>query len=212
MSEKAPPNHDGTGTTRRPFLVRFLAVLFSAIVAIFPFAAGFGVIFDPARRRKASASGEPSATDAANSTAAGSAKFLRVCSLDALTAGGPPQAFPVILDVVDDAWTRTFNQKVGMVFLERKAAGSKPEVVALSAKCPHLGCLVDFNPTKGKKGEFQCPCHESAFAVDGAKLYGPSLRGLDELATEVRTTDGRQEVFVAFQKFQPGIAERKSAG
>jgi hypothetical protein len=35
---------------------------------------------------------------------------------------------------------------------------------------------------------------------------------MDPLEVEVRTTDGRQEVFVAFQKFQPGIEERKPAG
>jgi Rieske Fe-S protein len=206
MSNSASKKQSGTGTARRPFLVRFLAVLCSVIVAIFPVAAGLGVIFDPCRRRRASAGGASSGTSAA---IAGNAKFVQICSLDALTPGGPPQPFPVILDVVDDAWTRTFNQKVGMVFLELAKAGSKPEVVALNAKCPHLGCLVDFNRAKD---EFQCPCHESAFAKDGARLYGPSLRGMDPLEVEVRTTDGRQEVFVAFQKFQPGIEERKPAG
>lgn len=206
MSDSASTKHSGTSTSRRPFLVRFLAVLCSIIVAIFPVAAGLGVIFDPARRRKAAAAGESSA---ASATSSGNAKEVRICALDALTAGAPPQPFPVILEVVDDAWTRTFNQKVGMVFLERKAPGSNPEVVALNAKCPHLGCMVDFDAAKK---EFKCPCHESAFAVDGARLYGPSLRGMDELKTEVRTTDGHKEVFVFFQKFQPGIAERKPAG
>jgi Rieske Fe-S protein len=209
MSNGGSMKHSGTGTTRRPFLVRFLAVLCSGLVAMFPVAAGVFVIFDPCRRRQASVDGNSGTAIANGAAPVSSAKEVRICSLDALTQGGPPQPFPVILDVVDDAWTRTFNQKVGMVFLERRPAGSKPEVVALNAKCPHLGCLVDFNR---EKGEFQCPCHESAFAKDGARLYGPSLRGMDELTAEVRTTGGRQEVFVAFQKFQPGIEERKPAG
>jgi Rieske Fe-S protein len=209
MSDSASAKKRDTGTTRRPFLVRFLAVFCSIIVAVFPVAAGVFVIFDPCRRRQASAGGESATTNTNGAGPSGSAKEVRICSLDALTAGGPPQPFPVILSVVDDAWTRTFNQKVGMVFLERKPAGSSPEVVALNAKCPHLGCMVDFNATKD---QFQCPCHESAFAIDGAKLYGPSLRGMDELKTEVRTTDGRKEVFVFFQKFQTGIEERKPAG
>jgi menaquinol-cytochrome c reductase iron-sulfur subunit len=202
MNENAPEKKSGTGTTRRPFLVRFLAIFCSGLVAIFPVAAGLGVIFDPCRRRQSSAGG------ASNAASKGNVKPVRICPLDALIQGGPPQPFPVILEVVDDAWTRTFNQKVGVIFLERAKAGVKPEVVALSAKCPHLGCLVDFNPGKN---QFQCPCHASAFAIDGAKLYGPSLRGMDRLDVEV-TTGGQAEVYVAFQKFQPGIAERKPAG
>jgi nitrite reductase/ring-hydroxylating ferredoxin subunit len=190
---------------RRSFLVRLAAVVCGGIVALFPFAAGWGVIIDPWRRRRAAsaADGEP-----LGATATGP-NFVRICSLDALTPGGDPQPFAVILKVVDDAWTRTFNQKVGVIFLERSNAGNEPSVVALNAKCPHLGCLVDFNRTKA---EFQCPCHESAFAKDGERLYGPSLRGMDPLAVEVRSTTGQQEVFVAFQKFMPGIAERTPAG
>jgi Rieske Fe-S protein len=209
MSDSASKSKAGTGTTRRPFLVRFLAVLCSGLVAMFPVAAGVFVVFDPCRRRQASAGGASGTAVADGAALTGKAKEVRICSLDSLTPDGPPQPFPVILDVVDDAWTRTFNQKVGMVFLERKAPGSNPEVVALNAKCPHLGCMVDFNAAKD---QFQCPCHESAFAIDGAKLYGPSLRGMDELKTEVRTTDGRKEVFVFFQKFQTGIEERMPAG
>lgn len=209
MSDSASTKHSGTGTTRRPFLVRFLAVVCSGIVAVFPVAAGLGVFLDPARRRKSSAEGTASAANATSAAAGDNSKFVRICALDALMQGGPPQAFPVILEVVDDAWTRTFNQKVGMVFLERAKAGVKPEVVAFNAKCPHLGCIVDFD---SKSNNFVCPCHESAFATDGAKLYGPSLRGMDPLKADVRTTDGREEVFVVFQKFQPGIEERKPAG
>jgi Rieske Fe-S protein len=189
---------------RRSFLVRFSAIVCGGLVALFPFAAGWGVIIDPWRRRRAA-----SATAESHGAATAGTTKVRICSLDALTPGADPQPFAVILDVVDDAWTRTFNQKVGVIFLERSNAGKEPSVVALNAKCPHLGCLVDFNRNKG---EFQCPCHESAFAKDGDRLYGPSLRGMDPLAVEIRTTNGQQEVWVAFQKFMPGIAERMPAG
>lgn len=204
MNESDPSKAPVDDTARRSFLVRFAAVVCGGLVAIFPFAAGLGVVFNPCRRRTTSAAGGESSPAESSST-----KSVRVCSLDALTPGGAPQPFPVILDVVDDAWMRTFNQKVGMVFLERAKAGVKPEVVALSAKCPHLGCLVDFN---SQSGDFECPCHTSAFAKNGKRLFGPSLRGMDPLKVEVRTTDGRQEVFVHFEKFLPGIAERKPAG
>jgi Rieske Fe-S protein len=45
-----------------------------------------------------------------------------------------------------------------------------------SATCPHLGCVVHFNPMENS---FDCPCHGSRFdARDGARLNGPADRGL----------------------------------
>ena len=49
---------------------------------------------------------------------------------------------------------------------------------ALKAVCPHLGCKPDWQAaTQG----FQCPCHGSRFAADGALLAGPSLKPLERL-------------------------------
>lgn len=45
----------------------------------------------------------------------------------------------------------------------------------LSAACPHMGCLVDFDPTST---QWQCPCHGSRFSVDGDLLEGPAVQGL----------------------------------
>jgi len=45
----------------------------------------------------------------------------------------------------------------------------------LSAICPHLGCVVQWNSTEGT---WDCPCHGSRFAVDGTVLNGPSPSGL----------------------------------
>jgi len=197
MNEGYTANTAGEDSERRSFLVRLTAVVCGGIVALFPMAAGWGVLVDPWRRsRRAPTDGGDSA----------SAKSVRICSLDAVPADGTPKAFPVVADVVD-AWTRTANQRVGMVYLYR--IPSAPGVAAFNRKCPHLGCMVDFNRASS---EFECPCHESAFAKDGARIYGPSLRGLDELKVEVRTVSGEKEVFVAFQKFKTGIAERKPAG
>jgi glycine/D-amino acid oxidase-like deaminating enzyme/nitrite reductase/ring-hydroxylating ferredoxin subunit len=49
-------------------------------------------------------------------------------------------------------------------------------VRAVSAVCTHLGCLVNFNPAERS---WDCPCHGSRFAVDGAVLEGPAV---DDLA------------------------------
>ena len=49
-------------------------------------------------------------------------------------------------------------------------------VTAVSATCPHRGCLVAFNDTERT---WECPCHGSRFAVDGTLLDGPANRPLE---------------------------------
>jgi Rieske Fe-S protein len=52
-------------------------------------------------------------------------------------------------------------------------------VYAISRVCTHLGCLV-----KTDAEGFQCPCHGSRYAPDGAVLKGPAPKALPWLAVK----------------------------
>ncbi|MGK5682157.1 FAD-dependent oxidoreductase [Actinoplanes sp. URMC 104] len=48
-------------------------------------------------------------------------------------------------------------------------------VHAVSARCTHLGCIVTFNDAETS---WDCPCHGSRFATDGAVIHGPAVHPL----------------------------------
>jgi glycine/D-amino acid oxidase-like deaminating enzyme/nitrite reductase/ring-hydroxylating ferredoxin subunit len=54
----------------------------------------------------------------------------------------------------------------------RAADGSVHE---RSAVCPHLGCIVAWNPVESS---WDCPCHGSRFGPTGAVLHGPAVGDL----------------------------------
>jgi len=110
---------------------------------------------------------------------------LDLGSIDRFKISEPPQRVEVIAPVIKDAWTAARNVVLGAAWVRRIGPGPA-DLDARSAICPHLGCAVGFDATKGN---YLCPCHDSRFAVNGDKLTGPSERGLDKLPIEV--VDGR---------------------
>lgn len=181
---------------RRSFLTSFGAVVFGGIAAIFPFAAGLGILVDPLRRQQSNR--------AAGDVKDPVAKFVRVGLLDMLPDDGLPRQFAVTEDTVD-AWTRILGERVGTVFLSRTKSDQGPVVTAFSSTCPHLGCAVDFNSVAG---QYECPCHKSAFDKEGHKLFGPTPRGLDPLAVKLVESGGQTDIWVAYERFRCGVAER----
>jgi Rieske Fe-S protein len=71
----------------------------------------------------------------------------------------------------------------------------------LSAVCPHEGCDVAWDKSTNR---FSCPCHESYFSADGARLSGPARRGLDTLPSRVQ--DGKLQVL--YESYENNSAER----
>jgi len=61
------------------------------------------------------------------------------------------------------------------------------ELVSLSARCTHLGCIVGWNPADRA---WECPCHGSRFAADGTLLQGPATEHL-RLARLPRQSDAK---------------------
>jgi cytochrome b6-f complex iron-sulfur subunit/menaquinol-cytochrome c reductase iron-sulfur subunit len=126
-------------------------------------------------------------------------RWIKTVALESLREGEPKRV--ALIADHRDAWTLEKAVELGAVWLVRRAG----EVTAWSVTCPHLGCAVD-RSTSG--AGFTCPCHDSAFAADGAAISGPSPRGLDVLATRIE----EGVVLVNFQRFRQGIPEKVPIG
>lgn len=183
--EKQITGNKPDATPRRNFLTESSAVVIGGVVAVCPVAIGMVPFFDPLRR----GSGGP--------------KEIRVAPLEAVPDDGVPRRFPIITDQVD-GWTTIKNEPIGAVYLMREK--DSPTVHALNAVCPHAGCFVGYSAAKKL---FECPCHTSAFAIDGKRRLDLSQvppRDMDKLSCEVR--DGA--VWVKFQNFVTGIEDQKA--
>jgi Rieske Fe-S protein len=76
-----------------------------------------------------------------------------------------------------NGWEKTVNSYG--VFVVRK---SDTEFVAISNKCTHLGCRVNW---KEDRKEYVCPCHDAQFDISGKVLGGPPPRPLDVYKTKI---------------------------
>jgi Rieske Fe-S protein len=168
---------------RRAFLKLVTAGL-GAVTAALAVVPGLGFLAGPARG---------SASKGANPLRVATERDVKPNRPLRVTAVGPQ----------DDAWLRLDKVTLGSAWLVRTVEDGP--IRAFSTVCPHLGCGVDYDE---KAGKFNCPCHASAFDLEGRCLSGPSPRGLDELETHV---EGR-DVLVRYQRFRVGTSKREPIG
>lgn len=182
-----PETIDTSGATRRGII----ATIIGGFVGLFPLAAGLFTFASPLRGRQGTAAADDKP-----------GRLVRIATLAALPDDGVPRQFPVIADR-QDAWTRYQNEAIGAVYIRRQSGSD--EIEAFNATCPHAGCFVAFNRDRDA---YQCPCHDSAFSVDGTLNYGPSPRGLDQLDAEVRPVGDQREIWIRYVDYYAGIDEK----
>ncbi len=185
-------NKDARGTDdRRWFLAAATTVVTGALVVLTPLAVGVASFLSPLFRKQKSPK-------------------VRVALLSQTPDDGLPRYFPVSVDR-EDAWNRYPDQQIGGVYLVRQPGTEQP--LAFTAKCPHAGCFIGY--TMGDD-HFQCPCHTSAFHLDGSRLHGAAEvapRGMDQLPVELRpfrddNGETATEVWVEYIDFLTGRKEQ----
>ncbi len=99
-----------------------------------------------------------------------------------------------------DGWRKAISERA--VYVTKDTKGN---LRVLTSVCPHLGCTVPWNK---EKNQFICPCHGAAFTSDGARITGPSLRGMDALETSVEN----DQLLAQFQYFRQLVSDKEVIG
>lgn len=87
----------------------------------------------------------------------------------------------------------------GKFYLARLKDGG---FIALSRKCTHLGCSLPWHADEKK---FICPCHASAFDIQGQVISSPASRALDiyPVSIENNIVNVNTDRMVRRSKFRP---------
>jgi Rieske Fe-S protein len=188
----APPQASEIGTLpRRGFMRRALAFGIGSLIGFVPLSAAVVFFLDPLTRKKRAVGMTGDAIDEDG--------FIRVAPANALAADGSPRSFKVIADV-QDFWNKFPESEVGSVYLSRDPTSQ--DVVCFNTRCPHLGCTVKY---QAEQQHFECPCHESAFSLDGKRTNNVPPRDMDPLETKV---DEQGMIWVKYQKYRAGVKDR----
>ena len=118
--------------------------------------------------------------------------YIKVADVSAIPTGEPYGVS--FVETVQDAYD--YAQVPHSVYVMKK---SDTDIVVYSPVCPHLGCQVFFDR---QAKQYVCPCHASLFAEDGARVAGPTPRGLDTLPSKIDAG----ALMVQWVQYQPGIS------
>ena len=141
--------------TRRSFSIKFIYGVMSAIGAALAIPAGIYLLFPPKAHKEN--------------------EWVDAADLSRIPAGAPEEISFQRTRV--DGWKVTSEKATAWVV---KTADN--QVTAFAPQCTHLGCAYHWDaPTNN----FVCPCHTSAFSIDGKVLAGPAPRPLDRYAVKI---------------------------
>jgi len=132
--------------------------------------------------------------------------FIRLkIGAEAVPDDGTPVAVTVVSDLTD-AWNKYSDVPIGSIWLRCDPDG---KISAFNATCPHLGCAVDY---RASNNDFYCPCHTSAFDLQGERTNEVPPRGMDRLeifrATNGQRDEGGSELWVRYKDYLGGKADR----
>jgi len=185
-------------------LVHGITVILSFVIVAVPSTLGGLFFLDPILRKKKATTGN-GANDGeiAKKDEAG---FIRLdVTKDSVPQDGTPLAVTVKDDIID-AWNKFRDVPVGSIWLRKVGDGP---ILAFNSVCPHLGCSVDYVRADN---HFYCPCHTSAFDLDGKKKNEIPPRDMDVLEVAMRTNGQDDangvEIWVKFQNFQRATSEK----
>lgn len=69
----------------------------------------------------------------------------------------------------------------------------KKKVWAISRKCTHLGCRLNYSE---KDHLLICPCHQSRFSAEGKRIAGPAKKNLARFPVEIIEKNGKSAYIV----------------
>jgi Rieske Fe-S protein len=184
--------------------VQFIAGAIGAFVGTIPTLFGTLFFLDPLIRRKDVPVPESSEEDGQGANPLVKREgFIRMAvPVHALPDDGTPQRYTVFDDIID-AWNKFPNQPIGSVWL-RKIEG---QVIAFNTICPHLGCAVEHRLAEN---DYYCPCHASAFELDGTKKNPIPPRDMDSLEVNPEGKDwiNDGEIWIKYEKYRAATSEK----
>ncbi len=123
---------------------------------------------------------------------------------DRFVLDAPPRKIEIVAPLLKDGWTAARDVLIGAVFIRR--TGPAPgEIDARSAIRPHLGCAISYDAAQKN---YLRPCHDSRFAVTGAKLWPLGARARRP-AGAASASDGRLKL--TWIRYKNGSTQKEPA-